>query len=490
MKKKSDFETLVNDLADKIGAGESFDVVKRDIEIGSKKSVFFYIDGFIKDDIMLWIMSILQSTEREELVPNTITKLVETKIPYVECETVEEIEKVEFFILSGSAALFVEGLDKTIIIDARTYPARSPQEPELEKVTRGSKDGFVETIIFNTALIRRRLRDPGLRFELSNVGKRSQSDIAIAYIKDITNTDLIKSIKEKLKKVEKDALSMGTKSLEEFILGRNWNPFPQAKFTQRPDVAAAHLLEGHIILLVDTTPSAMILPATFFHFTQHAEDYYQNPAVGTYFRWIRFLAIAISYILPPLWLLLATNTHLLPEWLSFIGPKKTGQIPLLWQFLILEVGIDFLRMASIHTPSALTTSLGIIGGLLLSEFAIKVGWFIPETVLYTGIMGLGMFATPSIEFAMALRLYRLILLLGTGLFGVYGFVGGILILLITLFRTKSFGGINYMWPLIPFDKSALATILMRKPIPEVRLRPEILRVKDPDSSPPDDEMEE
>lgn len=144
-------------------------------------------------------------------------------------------------------------------------------------------------------------------------------------------------------------------------------------------------------------------------------------------------------------------------------------------------------MASIHTPSALTTSLGIIGALLLSEFAVKVGWFIPETVLYMGITGLGMFATPSLEFAMAIRLYRLILLIGTGLFGIYGFTAGLLFLLITLFRTKSFGGINYLWPLIPFDKSALMTILMRKPIPEVRLRPEILRVKDPDSAPPENQ---
>lgn len=488
--RKVDFDKVVGDLAEKLGVGTSFDVIKRDILIGNKKAAFFYIDGFIKDDMMIWIMSILQSTLREEIVPNILKKLVETKIPYVECDIVDDFEKVELFVLSGAAALIIDGVDKVIIIDARTYPARTPDEPELEKVTRGSKDGFVETIVFNTALIRRRVRDPGLRFELINIGKRSQSDVVVAYIKDITNTDLMKSIKEKLNKVEKDALAMGIKSLEEFILGNNWNPFPQAKFTQRPDVAAAHLLEGHLVILVDTTPSAMILPATFFHFTQHAEDYYQNPAVGTYMRWVRFFAIFISYILPPLWLLLATNTYLTPEWLDFIGPKETGEIPLLGQFLILEIGIDILRMASIHTPSALSTSLGIIGGLLLSEFAVKVGWFIPETVLYTGIMGLGMFATPSLEFSMAIRLFRLILLILTGIFGIYGFIAGILILIITLLRTKTFGGINYLWPFIPFDKSAMKTILMRKPIPEVRRRPEILRVKDEDSSPPNENTEE
>ena len=486
---KNKYEETVNKLSEKLGVGQSFDMVRRDIIIGGKKASFFFIDGFIKDDIMLWIMSILQESKREEILPNTLKSLIQRKIPYVECESSDKVEDVEYMILSGAAALFVEGLDEIIVIDARTYPVRGIQEPELEKVTRGPKDGFVETLIFNTALIRRRLRDPNLRFELVKVGKRSQSDVSIGYISDITNDDLVKSIKSKLKEIEKDSLSMGIKSLEEFIIGRNWNPFPQGKFTQRPDVAASHLLEGHIIVMVDTTPSIMILPATIFHFTQHAEDYYQNPAVGTYLRWVRFGAIFLSYFLTPLWVLLATNQNILPEWLSFIGPKETGQFSLWVQFLLLELGIDVLRMASIHTPSALSTSLGIIGALMLSEFAVKVGWFIPETVLYMGITGLGMFATPSMEFAMAIRIYRLILLVLTGLFGVYGFIIGILILIVTLLRTKSLGGINYLWPLIPFNKKALSTVLMRKPIPEVKERPEVLRVKDKDSAPPTDQPE-
>lgn len=490
MKNKKDFNETVDNLANKLGVGKSFDIIRRNINIGGKMATFFYIDGFIKDDMMLWIMAILQKSNREEIVPDTLKKLVEGKIPYVECDTTDDINEAEYLILSGAVALFMEGLDDIIVIDARTYPARGPEEPDLEKATRGPKDGFVETIVFNTALIRRRIRDPNLRFEIAKVGKRSQSDVVIGYIGDITNPDLVKSAKKKLEQIDKDSLVMGVKSLEEFILGRNWNPFPQAKFTERPDVTAAHLLEGHIVVMVDTTPSVMILPATIFHFTQHAEDYYQNPAVGTYLRWVRFFAITLSYILPPLWLLLATNQQVLPEWLNFIGPKKTGEITLLVQLILLEIGIDMLRMASIHTPSALTTSLGIIGALLLSEFAIKVGWFIPETVLYGAIAGLGMFATPSMEFALALRLFRLILLILTGLFNFYGFGIGVLILLVTLLRTKTFGGINYLWPLIPFNKKALSSIIMRKPIPEVRMRPDVLRVIDKDSSPPDDKTEE
>lgn len=472
------YEDNINYLSKKMGIDVSFDVVKRDITIGTKNASIFFIDGFAKDDMMLFIVEILQKTKHDEIVPNSLKKLISTKIPYIECTESEDYKEIEYMILSGASVLFVESIDKAIILDTRTYPARGPQEPDLEKVTRGSRDGFVETIIFNTALIRRRIRDPNLRFEIFNVGKRSQTDVVVGYIEDITNDDLVKSIKEKLNQIDTDSLIMAEKSLEEYILGKSFNPFPQAKFTERPDVTAAHLLEGHIVIIVDTTPSVMILPVTLFHFTQHAEDYYQNPTIGTYMRWVRFLAMFFSLIASPLWLVLANNTELLPGALSFIGPKEIGEIPLLVQFLILEIGLDMLRMASIHTPNALTTSLGIIGALLLSDFAVKVGWIIPETVLYTAISGIGMFATPSIEFSLAMRLFRLFLLISGGIFGIYGLLISFIIFLIVIYRTKSFGGINYLWPLIPFNWRALSTIIVRKPIPEVKVRPEILRTKD------------
>lgn len=477
MKLFDKYDENIEYLSKKIGVGTSFDAVRRDITIGSKDAAVFFIDGFAKDDIMLYILLALQRADYDEIVPNTLEKLMEKKIPYIECTESDNYEEIEYMILSGASVLFVEGMNKAIILDTRTYPARGPQEPDLEKVTRGSRDGFVETIIFNTALIRRRVRDPNLRFEITNVGKRSKTDVVIGYIEDITNDDLVKSIREKLKQIDTESLIMAEKSLEEYILGKGWNPFPQARFTERPDVTAAHLLEGHIVIIVDTTPSVMILPVTMFHFTQHAEDYYQNPTIGTYMRWIRFVAIFFSLIASPLWLVLANNTELLPQALSFIGPREIGEIPLLVQFLVLEMGLDMLRIASIHTPNALTTSLGIIGALLLSDFAVKVGWIIPETVLYTAVSGIGMFATPSIEFSLAMRLFRLLLLISGGLFGPIGLLVGLIIFLVVLFRTKSFGGVNYLWPLIPFNKRALSTILTRKPIPEVKQRPDILRTK-------------
>ncbi|WP_129600334.1 spore germination protein [Anaerophilus nitritogenes] len=477
-------------LNESLGISKSFDVVNRQILIGNKQASLLFIDGFAKDDIMLYIMQILQKIDVKDCRKDMIEKLMEEKIPYLEVEATEDIEQIKFMVLSGALAILIDGENQAIILDVRTYPVRGPQEPDLERVTRGARDGFTETIVFNTALIRRRVRDPKLRFEMTKIGRRSQTDVVVGYIEDIANPDLIQDIKKKLDQINTDALEMGEKTLEEFILGRNWNPLPQARYTERADVAAAHLFEGHIIIMVDTTPSVMILPVTMFHFTQHAEDYYQNPAVGTYMRWIRLIAMFLSFILPPLWLLLVYNKEGLPDFLSFIGPKKTGEISLLMQFIILEVGIDILRIASIHTPNALTTSLGIIGGLILSQFAVEVGWFIPETVLYMAMAGIGMFATPSIEFSMAIRIFRLILLIATGFFKEIGFIVAIVFVFFVLLTTKSIGGTPYLWPLIPFNRKGISSVLFRKPIPEVRYRPDFLNVVDKDSSPPKDQTPE
>ncbi|KXZ39392.1 stage V sporulation protein AF [Alkalithermobacter thermoalcaliphilus JW-YL-7 = DSM 7308] len=468
MKILSDINENKKILKSRIPIDQSFDVIGREIKVGNKDCYLVFIDGFAKDDIMLWILETLQSMETVGNI-NFIKKLLSRKIGYIEVETFDDFETLEDSVLSGAVALILDKENEGLIIDAREYPVRGPEEPDLEKVTRGSRDGLVETIVFNTALIRRRIRDTNLVFEMKSVGKRSKTDVVVGYIKDLADNKLVDDIKQKLDSVDVDSLIMAEKTLDELIIKKKWyNPLPQVKFTERPDVVSAHLLEGHVAIIVDTSPSVMLLPATLFHFTQHAEDYYQNPLVGTYLRWVRFFGILLSFVLLPLWLLLVYNKSILPESLSFLGPKETGVIPLFLQFIILELGIDLLRIASIHTPNSLSTSLGIVGGLILSEFAIKVGWFVPETVLYMAIVSLGTFATPSIEFSMAIRIFRLFLLICTGLFKLYGFIVALSIVGIIIFKTKSFNNKSYLWPLIPLDIKSLSNVLFRKPIPEIK----------------------
>lgn len=448
----------------------SFDVIGRELIIGqATRAYLVFIDGFAKDDIMLWILQVLQSLSENDMSNITIQTLMTKKIGYIEVERFNDLEQLRSMVLAGAVGLIVDGQDEGLIIDAREYPVRSPEEPELEKVSRGSRDGLVETIIFNTALIRRRLRDPNLIFEIKTVGKRSKTDVSIAYLDDMVDKKLLSEIQDKIDKIDVGALVMAEKTLEELLIKKHWyNPLPQVKFTERPDVVAAHLMEGHIAIIVDTSPSIMLLPVTLFHFTQHAEDYYQNILVGSYYRWIRFFGMLSALLLPPLWLLLVQNKELLPDFLQFLGPKDEYTLPLFVQLLLLEFGMDVLRLSSIHTPSALNTSLGIIGGLILSDLAVKVGIFVPETVLYIALAAVGTFATPSLEFALAIRIFRLFLLVMTGVFGLWGFSLSLLVILIIVLTSRSFkNGKRYTWPLIPFKWKPLAHILFRMPIPKI-----------------------
>lgn len=465
-----------------LGVDKSFDVIYRKLNYGGKEFALYFVDGFAKDDIMNYIMVYLAKLDRADLVPNTLKKLVETHIGYLEVETSKEFKHIITQVLSGPLALFIEGENEAILIDARTYPARGPAEPDVERVVRGSRDGFVETLIFNTALTRRRVRDPSLRMEYMQVGQRSKSDIAISYIEDIANPDLVELIKEKLEKTEIDGLPMAEKTLEEYLFPNHWNPYPMVRYTERPDVASVHLLEGHVLIYVDTSPSVMITPTTFFHHVQHAEEYRQKPVVGAYLRWIRFIAMILSIVLLPVWFLVVKDPSLLPESLSYIGPNELGEISIFWQFIIAEIGVDILRMAAVHTPSSLATAMGLIAAIVIGQMAIDVGLFTKEVILYLAIATIGNYATPSYELSLANRLVRLYLLIMVYLFGIWGLIIGIFSWFLLLVFSKSFDT-PYMWPLIPFNGKALKDIIVRSPMPYKNKRPKILSPDDPDKSP-------
>lgn len=478
-----ELEANVEWLNKELGVKESFDVIRRDIIFAGRRASLFYIDGFIKDDIMLYILRRLSELEREDLAPSPFKKTLQQYINYIEVDTLEDLHQVVDKVLAGGLALVVDGFAQVIIIDARRYPARNPEEPDLERVVRGSRDGFVETLLYNTNLLRRRIRDPRLRIEVLQAGSRSKTDIALAYIKDIAHPRLVEEVKRRIKAIKIDGLPMAEKSVEELITPGNWwNPFPRVRYTERPDVAAVHLLEGHILVMVDTSPSVMIIPATFFHHLQHAEEYRQVPLVGAFLRWIRFLGMMVSVFLPPVWLLLALNRDLIPPGMEWLGPKKIAAIPLVWQFILAEGGIDLLRMAAVHTPTALATALGLIATILIGEVAIAVGLFNPEVILYMAVAAIGIFATPSYELGMANTLVRVIALLAVGFWGLPGLVAILLGTFLLLATTKSFG-VPYLWPLIPWDWRSLKSILLRSPVPLQNLRPPILKPLDEDRQP-------
>ncbi|WP_017728316.1 spore germination protein [Halalkalibacterium ligniniphilum] len=473
------FEHNVHFLREELAVDKSFDLIDHEIVHGGKRMVLFLVDGFAKDQALTQIQRELLRIKPEELEENALDHLIKSQIPYVEISTSDDLDEVVDEVLSGPAALVVEGVQKVILLDTREYPVRGPEEPTTEQVIRGAKDGFVETLVMNAALIRRRVRDRSLRVEYVKVGRRSKSDLAMIYLADIADEAIIEKMRIGLGKIDTDGLPMGDKTIEEFIFGHHYNPYPLVRYSERPDVTATHLLEGHIVIIVDGSPSVMIAPTTFWHHLQHAEEYRQKPVVGAALRGVRFLAVWASIFLLPLWYLLATNETLIPADLSFVGAEDEGTIPLIYQFLIAEAGIEMLRMAAIHTPQALSTALGLVAALLIGEVAIQVGLFSPEVVLYLAVAAVGTFATPSYELSLANRLIRVVLLISTAFFNLGGYVIGLTLWLLLLIRIDVIGT-PYMWPFIPFNARALRDVLFRAPMPLKNRRPASIHPQDPD----------
>ena len=471
------FAQNIDYLQQELRVEESFDVIHHKLEYAGRKFGLFFIDGFAKDDMMLHIMRRFSQLAPSDIRKDTIETLVRTFIPYIEVETTEDLEEVIKQVLSGQAAFIVEGCGQAILVDVRTYPSRSPEEPDIERVVRGPRDGFVETLIFNTALIRRRVRDRSLTMKYLQVGQRSKTDVVLSYIENIADPELVQRLEEKIKSISVDGLSMGEKTLEEFIFGRNMNPYPMVRYTERGDTCGVHLMEGHVLIIVDGSPSVMICPSTFWHHVQHAEEYRQKPVVGAFLRWVRFAAIFASLFVLPIWYILATNPGYLPERWQFIGANDVGQLSLFWQFLLAEIGVEVLRMAAIHTPNALATALGLVAAILIGETAVEVGLFTSEVILYLAIAVIGNYATPSYELGLANRIFRIIFLIAAGLFGLYGLLLAFAFWFILLASTKTLNT-PYLWPLIPFNARAMYEVLVRSPIPLQNKRPSVLNTKD------------
>ena len=405
--------------------GKSFDAVERKLVIGERSARLYFLDGFVNGAILDKVLGNFMGVTKDEM--ERIKSADEFASRYVsgtEAVMEKELEQVVTYFLSGFTVIIVDGFSDAIVMDIRDYPARETQEPEKEKVMRGSRDGFVETLISNCALIRRRIRDPKFVYELMNIGQRSRSDVAVAYIGDMVDEKTLKKIKDKLASIETHALTMSLQSIAECLIRQRWyNPFPKMRMTERPDVAAASLLEGNIIIMVDTSPSVMILPTSIFEFLQEPGDFYFSPFVGTYLRFVRNISFFSDSVLTPLWLLILENIEKLPDWMQFLAVREEVFVPIVLQLLILEAAVDVLRLASVNTPSMLGNSLSIIGALLLGDFAVKAGWLNSDPILYMSFISIASFAQPSIEFNYSLKVMRIILLLLTYFFNIWGFAG-------------------------------------------------------------------
>lgn len=466
MKLTKNLDQNIKMLREYFGIDKTFDIVEREILIGDTKCYMLMIDGLVQDEMLLNIINRMQMFSSKDLKKKDFHTYFKKSIGYSQVEPSTDFNQLETMMLSGTIILFFDGIEEFLIIDARQFPIRSPEEPELEKVTRGPRDGFVETLMFNIALIRRRVIDPKLRAEIKTVGSRSKTDLCICYLDDKVDKELLTNILNKIDAIDVEAIVMAEKTISELIMPRQWfNPLPQVRYTERPDVAAAHLFEGHLLVITDTSPSVIILPTTVWHFTQHAEDYYHVPVVGTYLRQLRMFAIVIAYIGMPLWYIFILYRNELPDFLEIVRPDEIGDVPIFIQILALELGVDLLRISSIHTPASLSTSLGIVGGLVLGNYAIEAGWFSGQAILVMAVVSICTFAIPSNEFAMGIRMLSLFVLIATFLFGHIGFIVANIIVLLIVIMTRNGSNVKFTYPLIPFNFKHLMHVLFRFPLP-------------------------
>lgn len=445
---------------------ENFDVVAREIKIASRSAKLYFIDGFAKDEILEKVLEFVMKIQDEDVDSVSGTREFANKfLPYIEVDVHSNVIPFSTFVYSGAIGLIVEGFNGGMLVDARTYPTRSIAEPDNDKVLRGSHEGFVETMIFNTSLIRRRIRDRNLTMEIHQVGERSHTDVVLCYMQDKADQKLLENIRRKLESIDVKSLAMGQESLSECLIKKQWfNPFPKVRYTERPDTAAACVHEGNIIILTDNSPSAMIIPTGFMAFLQDTNDFYFAPVVGTFLRLIRAVIFALAMFLTPVWYLFQTNPEIAPNWFHIFALKAPSAIPLLLQLLIIELVIDALKLASLNTPNSLSNSLSIIGALVLGELAVSAGLFSSEAVLFMAFVAIANFAQPSLELGYAFKLSRVFILILTGIFGLWGFVAGVAAVVLMIALTNTTMGKSYMYPAVPFNGKSFISLLIRKPI--------------------------
>lgn len=474
---------IENFMKQRVGLGVSFDLNIRKLKIIKKDVHIYSVSGLVDTIYAIQLIKELVDLNNNEKLSTNIGKLIENRLVNQSVQPVENLDELVDKILSGLIGVVIEGETIAYVVDVRSYPGRAPQEPDTEKVVRGARDGFVENIIMNTALIRRRIRDERLRYEMIRIGERSKTDVAIAYLEDVADPVLLNIIRKELKAIEIDGIPMADKTIEEFVLKQGLNPFPLVRYTERADVAAMHILEGHVVIIVDTSPSVIIAPTTYFHHVQHAEEFREAPAMGTFVRWTRFLGVLVSIFLLPLWLLFVLEPSLLPEKLSFIGPNEQTNIPIILQIFLADFGIEFLRIAAIHTPTPLSTAMGLIAAVLIGQIAISVGLFVPEVILYVAVSGIGTFTTPSYELSVANKIGRLLLLLLVAFFHTPGFVIGSSLFFIFMVQTRALNT-PYFWPFLPFEPKGFLQIIFRRAIPGSALRPSIVHPRNRYRQPP------
>lgn len=355
-------------------------------------------------------------------------------------------------VLAGNAVFFMDGYPEAMKISSKGYPSMGVSEAETEKVLRGSREGFGDSVKTNSALVRKRLRDTRMKVEEHRTGLRSHTVLQLLYIQDLVREELLEEIKERLETFEVDGI-LDSGMVEQLTEDTWYSPFPQFHTTERPDRAAQEMLNGKIVLLCDNSPAALILPGNFNSFMESSEDWYNRFEMASFLRVLRYLALAAATLLPGLYLaVIRFHTQILPTnlILSFAEARSGVPFSSVTELVFLELAFELIREAGVRIPGELGNAIGIVGGLIIGQAAVEANLVSPIVVMIVALTALGSLAIPNEEFASAFRLLKYGFLFLGGYLGIYGIVLGIYLTVSHLAGLLSFG----MPYLLPFVKKA------------------------------------
>lgn len=459
------YDVLVKEIRDRVPVGESFDLLERRLNIGGRQATMFFADALTDAGMMQRVLFSLFSLKKQQMEGvDTAEVFIERNLAFLDTLVICDVDQAVKFLYSGLVPLMISGLDSVIIIDCRSYPSRGVEEPSKEKSLRGAKDGFVESMMTNIALIRRRIRDNNLIFKIYSVGDITKSDVSMAYMKTKADEDMVRKLDDILGSIKTKGLTVTEQTLVEEMTGKRmsrFNPFPKVRYTQRPDIIAAHLEEGKIAVIVDNSPTVILLPAGIFDFVQDVDDYYFTILTGNYFRLLRILNILIILFLTPVYLLFAEGDIPVHDAIRFFITEEEFAVSIFWQLILLEIAIDGLKLASLNTPESLGMSLSVIGALILGEFSVSSGWFVPQTILCMAVVALASFTQPSIELGYAIKFVRILMLIGAHFFGWPGVAAAFMLSVAVMAATKTIVGTSYLSPMVPWDGEKLKKLIFR-----------------------------
>lgn len=459
------YDVLLGQMKKQVPVGESFDILERKLNIAGKEATMLFVDGLVDGGMMQRVIFSLFSLTKQKMEGiDTAEKFIQNNLPFLDTLVVRDTDQAIRLMYSGLIPLLISGYDGIIIIDCRNYPLRGVEEPSKEKSLRGSKDGFVESMMTNIALIRRRIRDNDLIFKIYSIGDITKSDVSVAYMKSKADMGMVEKLDNILKNLKTEGLTVTEQTLVEEITGKKmsrFNPFPKVRYTQRPDIIAAHVEEGKIAVIVDNSPTVILIPAGILDFVQDVDDYYFPLVTGNYFRLLRMLNMVIILFATPVYLLFAEGDIPVHDAIKFFITEEEFAVSIFWQLILLEIAIDALKLASLNTPESLGMSLSVIGALILGEFSVSSGWFVPQTILCMAVVALASFTQPSIELGYAIKFVRVLMLIGAHILGWPGMSAAFILSVVVMAATKTIVGTSYLYPFIPWEGEKLKRLIFR-----------------------------